>query len=330
MTGAPFTAGPHPNAGQSPTSAGAAIDATLGRSDPRRHCPGRSAAKCLRGAGSDAGRRPPASAAAEPPARRFAAGGGGPALALGYELEALIGRGGMGVVHRARQLGLDRRVALKTIAAGRDASGRMCPERFSGARVRGQSPAWIIPRSCRSTTWPATSRGPPHHSHVELLEGGSLADRLASGLLPITEVVALVERLARAVHYAHGRGIIHRDLKPSNILFDADGTAKVADFGLAKRLDADPDAATRSSLLLGTPSYMAPEQAAGEAGAPARPLDLHALGGYPRPEIALPAGSRSWRPARSKRSSWITLTAEPPNPQPIPPEVFRPTCERSA
>ena len=120
--------------------------------------------------------------------------------------------------------------------------------------------------------------------------------------LSIPDVVALVERLARAVHYAHGQGIIHRDLKPSNILFDADGAAKVADFGLAKRLDADPAAAaTLTSQILGTPSYMAPEQAAGRPEAVGEPSTSTPW--VPSCSNAWPAGPRSWPPARSKRWS---------------------------
>ena len=198
----------------------------------------------------------------------------GPAVPLGYELEALIGRGGMGVVHRARQVGLDRRVALKTIAAGRDASPHLV-ERF---RREFEAVASLNHPAIVPIHDVGVRDGVPFYA-MELLEGGSLADRLAAGPLPIPEAVALAERLARAVDYAHRQGIIHRDLKPSNILFDTEGAAKVADFGLAKRLDADPDAmATRSSLLLGTPSYMAPEQASGAGEAVGPAADVHALG----------------------------------------------------
>ena len=201
-------------------------------------------------------------------------GADGPARPLGYELEALIGRGGMGVVHRARQLGLDRRVALKTIAAGRDASPHLV-ERF---RREVEAVASLNHPAIVPIHDVGVRDGAPFYA-MELLEGGSLADRLAAGPLPIPDAVALVERLAQAVDYAHRQGIIHRDLKPSNILFDAEGAAKVADFGLAKRLDADPAAAaTRSGLLLGTPSYMAPEQASGAGEAVGPAVDVHALG----------------------------------------------------
>ena len=198
----------------------------------------------------------------------------GPTLPFGYELEALIGRGGMGVVHRARQLGLDRRVALKMIAAGRDASPYLV-ERF---RREVEAAASLNHPAIVPIHDVGVRDGVPFYA-MELLEGGTLADRLAAGPLAIPDAVGLVERLARAVDHAHRQGIIHRDLKPSNILFDAEGTAKVSDFGLAKRLDADPDAAaTRSSLLLGTPTYMAPEQASGRPEAVGLGVNVHALG----------------------------------------------------
>ncbi len=198
----------------------------------------------------------------------------GPPHPFGYELEALIGRGGMGVVHRARQLGLDRRVALKMIAAGRDASPHLV-ERF---RREVEAAASLNHPAIVPIHDVGVLDGVPFYA-MELLEGGSLSDRLAAGLLGIPDASALVERLARAVNHAHAHGIVHRDLKPSNILFDVEGAAKVSDFGLAKRLDADPaEADTRSSLLLGTPSYMAPEQASGRPEAVGPAVNVYALG----------------------------------------------------
>ena len=220
----------------------------------------------------------------------------------------------MGVVHRARQLGLDRRVALKTVAAGRDASPHVL-ERF---RREFEAVASLNHSAIVPIYDVGVREGVPFYA-MELLEGGSLADRLAAGPLSIPDVVALLERLARAVHYAHGRGIIHRDLKPSNILFDADGAAKVADFGLAKRLDPDPAAAaTRTSLILGTPSYMAPEQAAGGSEAVGAAVDVYALG-------AILFECLAGRPPFVASSPLETLelirTAEPPNPTRFRPDL---------
>ena len=110
---------------------------------------------------------------------------------------------------------------------------------------------------------------------MELVEGGSLTTRLREGVLRPREAAELVGSIARAVQHAHEAGIVHRDLKPCNILLMPDGTPKVADFGLAKRLDVEVGQ-TRAGALLGTPGYMAPEQAAGEAVGPA--ADIYALG----------------------------------------------------
>ncbi len=251
-----------------------------------------------------------------------APGADGPALQLGYEIEALIGRGGMGVVHRARQLGLDRRVALKTIAAGRDASPHLI-ERFHREfeAVASLNHPAIVPIHDVGVR-----DGVPFYA-MELLEGGSLADRLAAGPLPIAEAVALVERLALAVDYAHRQGIIHRDLKPSNILFNAEGAAKVADFGLAKRLDADSAAAaTRSSMLLGTPSYMAPEQVVGRPEAVGLAVDIHAMGAI---LFECLAGRPPFLASSPLETLELIRTAEAPSPtrfRPAVPADLRTIC----
>src|SRR5262249_41029088 len=116
----------------------------------------------------------------------------------------------------------------------------------------------------------------------EFVDGGSLALKLAGAPQPPRQAAALLETLARAMHRAHQVGIVHRDLKPANVLLMADGTPKIADFGLAKQLRPEPDAApspqTQSGAILGTPSYMAPEQALGRAGAVGPATDVYALG----------------------------------------------------
>jgi serine/threonine protein kinase len=229
-----------------------------------------------------------------------------PGVSVGYELLAVIGRGGMGVVHRARQVGLDRPVALKMIATGRDASPNLV-DRFrreieAAASLNHPAIVQIHDVGTRDDT--------PFFT-MELLEGGSLADRLANGPLAIPESVALVERLARAVDFAHRRRIIHRDLKPSNILFDNHGDAKVADFGLAKRLDADTLAATNSSVLLGTPAYMSPEQVAGNTEAVGPATDVHALGAILYECIT---GRPPYVASTPLETLELIKSAEPPNP----------------
>ncbi len=118
--------------------------------------------------------------------------------------------------------------------------------------------------------------GLPYFS-LEHVDGGNLAARLQGSPPSDMEAAQLVELLARTVHYAHGRGIVHRDLKPANILLTGDGFPKIADFGLAKILSED-SGATRTGAILGTPSYMAPEQACGKSGKIGPAIDIYALG----------------------------------------------------
>jgi serine/threonine-protein kinase len=190
----------------------------------------------------------------------------------GYEIVAELGRGGMGVVYQARQCSLKRPVALKMILAGLHADPT--------ARVRFRTEAEAVARLQHPNVVQIHEvgeyEGKPFLS-LEYLDGGSLLRKVAGTPPPEREAARLVETLARAVHHTHRRGILHRDLKPSNVLLTADGTPKITDFGLAKVLDAD-GGPTRSETLLGTPSYMAPEQAAGDAKKVGAPADVYSLG----------------------------------------------------
>jgi predicted Ser/Thr protein kinase len=190
----------------------------------------------------------------------------------GYEVLAELGRGGMGVVYKARQVGLNRLVALKMIGAGgfagRDAVERFHKEAEAIARLRHPNIVQVY--------GVGEQNGLPYFS-LEFIEGGTLAQKMAGKPLPAPHAAELVEVLARAVHAAHERGIVHRDLKPGNVLLAADGTPKVTDFGLAKYLD-ETGALTKSGDVLGTPSYMAPEQAEGRLGEIGPRTDVYALG----------------------------------------------------
>jgi hypothetical protein len=187
----------------------------------------------------------------------------------GYEIEGELGRGGMGVVYRARQFQLQRVVALKVILAGGHAGAeervRFLAEAEAIARVRHPGIVQVFDFG--------THQGMPYFT-LEFCEGGSLADRLAGAPLPPREAARLVEQVARAVAAAHAQGIVHRDLKPANVLLAHPSVAKITDFGLAKRLDAG--GLTRTGAVVGTPSYMAPEQARGESVGPL--ADVYALG----------------------------------------------------
>jgi WD40 repeat protein/serine/threonine protein kinase len=209
----------------------------------------------------------------------------------GYEILGEVGRGGMGVVYKAWQIKLKRLVALKMILSGRYAG----PKERQRFRTEAEAVARLQHPNIVQIYDVGEHDGRPFLA-LEFVAGGSLAQRLRQEPLPVREAAEFVETLAHAVHYAHEHGVIHRDLKPVNILVgeqptteDAEGrrgnssalsassAVKITDFGLAKQLDAGPGP-TASSEIMGTPSYMAPEQAAGKARAISPATDVYALG----------------------------------------------------
>ena len=189
----------------------------------------------------------------------------------GYELLGELGRGGMGVVYKALHLGLKRVVALKMILSGGHA-GAAERERF---RAEAEAVARLRHPNVVQIYEVGEHEGRSYLA-LDYVEGGSLAKHLVGRPLPAKEAAALVETVARTAHAAHQRGIIHRDLKPDNVLLTPDGTPKVTDFGLAKRLDGT--AQTSSGAVMGPPSYMAPEQAAGRSKEVGPAADVYSLG----------------------------------------------------
>jgi serine/threonine-protein kinase len=233
----------------------------------------------------------------------------------GYDVEAEIGRGGMGVVYRARQVHADRVVALKMISSG----DRSRPEDLLRFRLEGESLARLRHPNVVQVYEVGLHLGRPFFS-MEYVAGGTLAARVASLAGRPREAAALVETLARAVHAAHLCGVLHRDLKPANILVDdAHGlTPKVTDFGLAKRVGTD-SGLTQTGEILGSPSYMAPEQAS--AGATVGvPADVYALG-------AILYELLCGRPPFREATTWGTLMKVVHEPPP-PPLRWRPGVPR--
>ena len=220
---------------------------------------------CAAAPGSETATLPPA--AVEAPTLPPAPGGDVPpaterVAVPGYEILGELGRGGMGVVYKARQAKLGRLVALKMILSGGHA-GAADLARF---RTEAEAIARLQHPNIVQIHEVGDHAGLPYFS-LEFCAGGSLEKKLAGTPLPPKDAAALVETLARAMQAAHEKGVIHRDLKPANVLLAEDGTPKVTDFGLAKKLDpASPvrehgDNLTASGAVMGTPSYMAPEQA---------------------------------------------------------------------
>ncbi len=189
-----------------------------------------------------------------------------------YELIEMIARGGMGVVWKARQISLQRQVALKVVSGGwladPDMVQRFHAEATAAARLDHPN---IVP------IYDVGEHDGQHFYSMKLIEGKPLSTATPAGSPPPSAVVQLVVRVARAVHYAHQRGILHRDLKPGNILVDSAGEPHLTDFGLAKVLEAD-DTLTRTEAILGTPSFMSPEQASGQARQATTAVDVYGLG----------------------------------------------------
>jgi serine/threonine protein kinase len=223
--------------------------------------------KCLR---KDAGLRYASAAALVGDLQRFLAGEQTRTdefqLIPGYEVLEEIGRGGMGVVHKARQVNLDRLVALKIF---RDRLERFLAANRALARLH--HPNIVEVYDCGE-------REGLLYVAEELVDGGSLEQRIAGQPQPAREAAQLVETLARAIHYVHQHGIVHRNLKPPVVLLTALGIPKVSSFDLARLLPQEPDDAESRGSIVGTPTYMAPEQAAGKVAEVGPATDVYALG----------------------------------------------------
>jgi tRNA A-37 threonylcarbamoyl transferase component Bud32 len=211
-------------------------------------------------------------AATVPPPEGARPGGAVERVAVaGYEVLEVLGRGGMGVVYKARQQSLRRIVALKMVLTGAHSS----PEELLRFRIEAESVAQLRHPHVVQIYEVGQHDGCPYCA-FEFIEGGNLAERIQGAPLTPEQAAQITEKLARAMQAAHDAGIVHRDLKPGNVLLTRDGDPKITDFGLAKRMDSEL-VQTRTGAVMGTPSYMAPEQAEGKRNVgPA--ADIYALG----------------------------------------------------
>ena len=232
---------------------------------------------------------------------------------LGYEIQRELGRGGMGVVYQARHLKLNRLVALKMIRGGASAG----PEELQRFRTEAEATARLQHGNIVQIFEVGEYDSLPFFA-LEYCAGGALDKKLAGTPLPAQAAATLVEKLARSMHAAHAKGIIHRDLKPGNVLLAEDGTPKISDFGLAKTLDGVGQTAT--GKVMGTPSYMAPEQARGQGNQLGPACDTYALGAILYECLT---GRPPFKAATSHDTIMQVLHQEPVPPTQLQPRVPR-------
>jgi serine/threonine-protein kinase len=232
-----------------------------------------------------------------------------------YELVAEIGRGGMGVVYRARQKGLERMVAVKMILAGFLAS----PEHVRRFQVEARAAAGLRHPHIVQIHEVGQVNG-QHFFAMEYIAGDSLAQRIARGPVDLSTAVRLMAQVARAVAHLHEHGIVHRDLKPSNILLDEAEVPYVTDFGLAK-VFAPGSEMTATGVIAGTPSYMAPEQASGHGAEVGPASDIYSLGAI---LYELLTGRPVFREENPLDTLLAVMTGEPVPPRDLNPRIPRP------
>jgi WD40 repeat protein/serine/threonine protein kinase len=237
-----------------------------------------------------------------------------PTLFGGYELLSEIGRGGMGVVYRARELAINRIVALKMLLHGRFSDAAFV-ERF---HIEAEAAAHLDHPNIVPIYRVGQHEGQPFYS-MKLIEGQSLERELSRGPMPPKEAAQLIATVAHAVAFAHHRGVLHRDIKPHNILLDAEGQPHLTDFGLAKLLDQE-SGLTVSAAIIGSPGFMAPEQAAGKTRQVTTAADVYGLGAV---LYALLAGKPAFHADTPLETVRLVIEQEPLRPRVCNPSVDR-------
>ncbi len=231
-----------------------------------------------------------------------------------YELLEEIGRGGQGIVYRARQKSLDRTVALKVIGLGQWAK-KAHLERF---RLEAKAAA-SLNHPCMVPIYEIGERDGCCYFSMGLVEGRQLDEVIKREPMAFRRAAELIAKLARAVHYAHEHGILHRDIKPGNILLDEKGDPHLTDFGLARLVETESDV-TRTAEVLGTPSYMAPEQAVGNNAAVSSATDIYGLGAV---LYQLLTGHPPFAGGTTYETIRLLLDIEPRQPRLLNPKVDR-------
>lgn len=252
-------------------------------------------------------------------------GGGSPKLATieGYEILSELGRGGMAIVFKARQVALNRIVALKMVLGGQfrqpEFHYRFQMEAEAVARLQHPNIIQIFDYSTVAGMFPGETVCP--YIAFEYVAGGNLSTRIGGLPQPTSEAARIVEVLADAIQYAHRCGIIHRDLKPSNVMLTTDGAPKISDFGLAKLLDdgGAPADLTAAGAVLGTPEYMAPEQTLPNSRV-SQAVDIYALGVI---LYELLTGRRPFEGSSALEVVKAVCGSEPVHPRVLQPEVPR-------
>src|SRR5438874_3243155 len=231
-----------------------------------------------------------------------------------YDLLEVIGRGGQGVVYRARQKSLNRTVALKVIGLGHWATDAHL-KRF---RREAQAAA-SLDHSGIVPIYEVGERDGSCYFSMKLVEGGQLGEVAKRESMPIRRAVELIAKVARTVHYAHEHGILHRDIKPGNILLDTKGEPHLTDFGLARLVESE-SCVTHTLDVLGTPSYMAPEQAMGNNAAISSITDVYGLGAV---LYQLLTGQPPFAGGTTYETIKLVLETEPRQPRQLNPKIDR-------